>query len=71
MREKRVTVTCSVCGHSETHVARKNAAPMITLLTDTLRPKGWSYTVDFLSMMTGDYRPVCPDCQQGAGAEKR
>lgn len=64
-KSKTLCVTCVLCGHSEEHSAPRNAAPMVTLLMDTLRPKGWTYTVDIIAMTTGDYRPLCPTCSEG------
>jgi hypothetical protein len=59
-----VTVSCSVCGFGVSARAPSPAAPVISALTDVLRPKGWTYSVGVVEMATGDYRPVCPSCSE-------
>jgi len=62
MKTPTVTITCRVCGATVSVKAPSPAAPTISALTDVLRPKGWTYTVGPLEMMTGNYNPVCPKC---------
>ena len=62
MKRLMVEVTCWRCGRTEAFEASSPAAPMLTACERAHKDKGWGFEVGFFAMMTGDHRPVCPQC---------
>jgi len=59
---KTLRVTCCRCGaESAPYTITSPAAPELSVC-EQAEKDGWSFTVDFWAMMTGDHRTVCPDC---------
>jgi hypothetical protein len=63
---KKIRVACCECGEkSRLVLPRSPAAPVLTAL-EQLEKEGWAYQIGFFAMLTGDHRPVCPQCNGGA-----
>jgi predicted nucleic-acid-binding Zn-ribbon protein len=65
-KEKRVTLTCKECGTKEAFRAASPAAPILTASEESAK-HGWSYSLGFFAMMTGDHENRCPKCNGNAG----
>ena len=63
---KPVKISCSTCNVQSRPVKPSSpAAPTLTAL-EVLEADGWSYSLGFTSMLTGNYHPRCPDCSRSS-----
>ena len=62
---KTVVLTCCGCGKKERFPASSPAAPMLTA-SEASAKKGWSYSIGFFAMLTGNHENRCPVCTRGA-----
>ncbi len=58
-------LTCIDCGKAERFQAASPAAPILTASEESEK-KGWSFSVGFFAMLTGNHENRCPDCTKRA-----
>lgn len=64
MKQIRVELTCRSCGTKKTFPASSPAAPALTA-SEASAEEGWSFSVGFFAMLTGDHQNLCPACTTG------
>ena len=56
-----VELVCMDCGKRQSFKASSPAAPKLTASEESAK-SGWSYSVGFFSMITGDHNNRCAEC---------
>ena len=60
-KNETVTLTCESCGTKGDFPASSPAAPVLSA-SEASEKSGWSYSIGFFAMLTGDYHNRCSDC---------